>query len=86
MRPVISMAWSARRTAGLRRIHRVMNDDALDAEIVQRAQDAHGDLAAIGDQDTAEGRRFCHEAIAVNGWRQAPRRLPLMSVLNEVGE
>ena len=65
------------------RIHRVVNDDALDAEIVQRAQDAYRDLAAIGDQDTAEGRRFCHEAIAVDGWRQAPARAPASCVSTE---
>ena len=48
------------------RIHRVVHDDAFDAEIVQRAQDAHRDLAAIGDQDTAERRRSGHGAVAVD--------------------
>ena len=49
--PEISTASSASRACGGARLDRVMDGDRFDPERAQRAHDAAGDLAAVGDQD-----------------------------------
>ena len=49
----------------------MVDDDARQAESAQRADDAHGDLAAVGDQDLADRHLgssqscFCPKSISV---------------------